>query len=192
MFVLEQAVAAAARFNREGAPFDMAINLSARMLTMKSLAIEVRAALARHNLDPARLTLELTETAALASDGSDLAPLHRLRDLGVRLSIDDYGTGLSTLDYLKKVPASEIKIDQSFIKAMPDHRSDLVMVQSTIALAHSLDRTVVAEGVETQELLDLLRSLGCDAAQGFLVGRPTSARGLLRRLHDDRRRHRAA
>lgn len=188
MFVLEQAVAAAARFNQEGEPFDMAVNLSARMLTVKSLAIEVRAVLARHGLDPARLTLELTETAALAGDGSDLAPLHKLRDLGVRLSIDDYGTGLSTLDYLKKVPASEIKIDQSFIKAMPDHRSDLVMVQSTIALAHSLDRTVVAEGVETQELLDMLRPLGCDVAQGFLIGRPTSARSLLRRLQDDRRR----
>jgi EAL domain-containing protein (putative c-di-GMP-specific phosphodiesterase class I) len=188
MFVLEQAVAAAARFNREGAPFDMAVNLSARMLTMRSLPLEVRAVLARHGLDPARLTLELTETAALAGDGSDLAPLHKLRDLGVRLSIDDYGTGLSTLDYLKKVPASEIKIDQSFIKAMRDHRSDLVMVQSTIALAHSLDRTVVAEGVETQESLDLLNSLGCDTAQGFLIGRPTSAKGLLRRLQDERRR----
>ena len=188
MFVLDQAVAAAARFNRESAPFDMAVNLSARMLTMRSLPMEVRAVLARHGLDPARLTLELTETAALAGDGSDLAPLLKLRDLGVRLSIDDYGTGLSTLDYLKKVPASEIKIDQSFIKAMPDHRSDLVMVQSTIALAHSLDRTVVAEGVETQELLDMLRTLGCDTVQGFLIGRPTSAKGLLRRLQDERRR----
>ena len=187
MFVLDQSVAAAARFNREGEQFDIAVNLSARMLAMPSLALDVRAVLARHGLDPARLTLELTETAALASDGSDMAPLFKLRDLGLRLSIDDYGTGLSTLDYLKKVPASEIKIDQSFVKAMHDHRSDLVMVQSTIALAHSLDRTVVAEGVETQELLDLLRSLGCDAAQGFLIGRPASARSLLRRLQDDRR-----
>jgi len=191
MFVLEQAVAAAARFNREGEPFDMAVNLSARMLTMRSFPMEVRAALARHGLDPARLTLELTETAALAGDGSDLAPLLKLRDLGIRLSIDDYGTGLSTLDYLKKVPASEIKIDQSFIKAMRDHRSDLVMVQSTIALAHSLGRTVVAEGVETQESLDLLQSLGCDTAQGFLIGRPTSAKGLLRRLQDERRKRAA-
>jgi EAL domain-containing protein (putative c-di-GMP-specific phosphodiesterase class I)/CHASE2 domain-containing sensor protein len=191
MFVLEQAVAAAARFNRESPPFDMAVNLSARMLTMRSLSMEVRAVLARHGLDPARLTLELTETAALAGDGSDLAPLLKLRDLGVRLSIDDYGTGLSTLDYLKKVPASEIKIDQSFIKAMRDHRSDLVMVQSTIALAHSLDRTVVAEGVESEESLDMLRTLGCDSAQGFLIGRPTSAKGLLRRLQDERRKRAA-
>ena len=188
MFVLDQAVAAAARFNREGEPFDMAVNLSARMLTMKSLPMEVRGVLARHGLDPARLTLELTETAALAGDGSDLAPLHKLRDLGIRLSIDDYGTGLSTLDYLKKVPASEIKIDQSFIKAMLDHRSDLVMVQSTIALAHSLNRTVVAEGVETQESLDQLRTLGCDTVQGYLIGRPTSAKGLLRRVQNQRRK----
>ena len=188
MFVLDQAVAAAARFNREGQPFEMAVNLSARMLTMRSFPMEVHAVLARHGVDPARLTLELTETAALAGDGSDLAPLLKLRDLGVRLSIDDYGTGLSTLDYLKKVPASEIKIDQSFIKAMRDNRGDLVMVQSTIALAHSLDRTVVAEGVETQEALDMLVSLGCDTAQGFLIGRPTSAKGLLRRLQDERRK----
>jgi EAL domain-containing protein (putative c-di-GMP-specific phosphodiesterase class I) len=155
---------------------------------MKSLPMEVRGVLARHGLDPARLTLELTETAALAGDGSDLAPLHKLRDLGIRLSIDDYGTGLSTLDYLKKVPASEIKIDQSFIKAMLDHRSDLVMVQSTIALAHSLNRTVVAEGVETQESLDQLRTLGCDTVQGYLIGPPTSAKGLLRRVQNQRRK----
>ncbi len=191
MFVLEQSVAAAARLNREGTRFDIAVNLSARILTMKTLPMEVRAVLARHGLDPARLTLELTETAALAGNGSDMAPLLNLRDLGVRLSIDDYGTGLSTLDYLKKVPASEIKIDQSFIKAMPENRSDLVMVKSTIALAHSLDRTVVAEGVETQELLDLLRSLGCDTAQGFLIGRPTSARGLMRLMQDERRKRAA-
>ncbi len=191
LFVLDHAVATAAQVNRHGASFDMAVNLSARMLTMKSLPIEVRAILARHGLDPKRLTLELTETAALAGDGSDLAPLHKLRELGVRLSIDDYGTGLSTLDYLKKVPASEIKIDQSFVKAIRDHRSDLIMVQSTIALAHSLGRTVVAEGVESEEILDILRSLKCDVAQGFLIGRPTSDKGLLRRLQDERR-HRAA
>jgi len=158
---------------------------------MKSLAAEVRATLSRHRLDPARLTLELTETAALAGDGSDLAPLFKLRDLGVRLSIDDYGTGLSTLDYLKKVPAGEIKIDQSFVKAMRDNRGDMVMVQSTIALAHSLGRIVVAEGVESKDTLDLLKSLDCDVAQGFLIGRPTSQQGLMRRLKDSRS-HRAA
>jgi EAL domain-containing protein (putative c-di-GMP-specific phosphodiesterase class I) len=191
MFVLDKAVSTAARINRESGPFDMAVNLSAKMLTMKSLPGDVRSILARHNLAASHLTLELTETSALASDGSDLQPLLELRELGVKLSIDDYGTGLSTLDYLKKVPAGEIKIDQSFVKAMRENRSDLVMVQSTIALAHSLGRIVVAEGVETQEMLELLRSLNCDVAQGYLIGRPSSDSGLIRRVQVQRR-HRAA
>ena len=122
-FVLDQAVAAAARINREHGRFDMAVNLSARMLGDKTLPSRVREILDRHGLDPARLTLELTETAALAS-GADIGPLFGLRDLGIRISIDDYGTGLSTLEYLKKIPASEIKIDQSFVKvdARPSQR----------------------------------------------------------------------
>ena len=102
--------------------------------------------------------------------------LDRLRDRGVRIAIDDYGTGLSTLEYLKKVPANEIKIDQSFVKAMKVNRSDLIMVQSTIALAHSLGRTVVAEGVEDRSLLDQLAEMGCDIAQGYAVGRPMGVR----------------
>ena len=144
----------------------------------------------KHGLDPARLTLELTETAALAN-GADTSPLFGLRDLGVRVSIDDYGTGLSTLDYLKKVPASEIKIDQSFVKSMREHRSDLVMVQSTIALAHSLGRTVVAEGVENREILDMLIAMKCEVAQGFIVGRPCSLNDLAKRLTGERKKRAA-
>ena len=190
-FVLEHAIAAAAKANRDHGAFDMAVNLSARMLSDKSLPTRVQTLLDRHHLDPARLTLELTETATLASNGSDIDPLLRLRDLGIRISIDDYGTGLSTLEYLKKIPASEIKIDQSFIKSMRDHRSDLVMVQSTIALAHSLGRTVVAEGVETRETFDLLVAMKCDIAQGFLIGRPCSVNDLTKRLLGERKRHAA-
>jgi EAL domain-containing protein (putative c-di-GMP-specific phosphodiesterase class I) len=190
LFVLDKAVEAAARINAEYGQFDMAVNLSARMLGDKTLPSRVRAVLDRHGLDPARLTLELTETAALAS-GSDTSPLFGLKDLGVRISIDDYGTGLSTLEYLKKVPASEIKVDQSFVKSMRDHRSDLVMVQSTIALAHSLGRTVVAEGVESREILDMLIAMKCEVAQGFVVGRPSSLNDLLKRLVGDRKRRAA-
>lgn len=108
--------------------------------------------------------------------------LDALRSSGVRIAIDDYGTGLSTLDYLKKVPANEIKIDQSFIKAMRFNRSDLIMVQSTIALAHSLGRTVVAEGVEDRQCLDELSAMGCDVAQGFVIGRPMGVRELVQRI----------
>jgi EAL domain-containing protein (putative c-di-GMP-specific phosphodiesterase class I) len=113
--------------------------------------------------------------------------LASLRGLGVTIAIDDYGTGLSTLDYLKKIPASEIKIDQSFVKTMLDNRSDLVMVQSTIALAHSLGRKVVAEGVEHQGVLDALIDMGCDVAQGYVIGRPMSIESLAKRISADRR-----
>ncbi len=114
--------------------------------------------------------------------------ISRLRDLGVKISIDDYGTGLSTLEYLKKVPADEIKIDQSFVKGIVDNRSDRLMVQSTIGLAHSLGRKVVAEGVEHNEVLDILIEMGCDIAQGFAIGRPMSVDSLTKRLASDAKR----
>ena len=106
----------------------------------------------------------------------------------MNISIDDYGTGLSTLDYLKKIPANEIKIDQSFVKGVVDNRSDRVMVQSTIGLAHSLGRKVVAEGVEHREVLDVLIEMKCDIAQGFAIGRPMSLDSLSKRLTSDRKR----
>ena len=124
------------------------------------------------------LTLELTETAALAGSGEGLEMIGRLRDLGINIAIDDYGTGLSTLEYLKKIPANEIKIDQSFVKGIVDNRSDRLMVQSTIGLAHSLGRKVVAEGVEHRDILDLLIEMECDIAQGFAIGRPMSLEAL--------------
>jgi EAL domain-containing protein (putative c-di-GMP-specific phosphodiesterase class I)/CHASE2 domain-containing sensor protein len=185
-YILDQAVSSAAMGARQGRSLSLAVNLSARLLHDSNLPKRVSDCLARHGLPPGQLTLELTETAALAGTGQDIEMLGRLRALGVKISIDDYGTGLSTLDYLKKVPASEIKIDQSFIKSLRDHRSDRVMVQSTIALAHSLGRIVVAEGVEDRETLDLLTSMGCDVAQGFIIGRPTSFRSIIKRMNGER------
>jgi diguanylate cyclase len=187
-FVLEKAVAAAAAINRRGTPFDVAVNLSARLLTDKGFLLRVSALLARHGLPPARLILELTETAALSGSGEGLDMIANLRALGVGISIDDYGTGLSTLDYLKKIPATEIKIDQSFVKGMVENRSDRLMVQSTIGLAHSLGRKVVAEGVEQHPTLDLLVEMECDIAQGYVVGRPMSLESLTKRIGTDRKR----
>ena len=187
-FVLEKAVAAAAQINKRGTEFDMAVNLSARLLTDKGFTLRLSALLARHGLPARHLTLELTETAALAGSGEGLEMIARLRDLGINIAIDDYGTGLSTLDYLKRIPANEIKIDQSFVKSMADNRSDRLMVQSTIGLAHSLGRRVVAEGVEHRDILDLLIEMGCDIAQGFAVGRPMSIDSLTKRLSTDRKR----
>ena len=187
-FVLDQAIGATAQLARKGYDFGIAVNLSARMLNDRRLPERVAAVLGRHGLSADRLTLELTETAAISGSGIGIDLLTRLRDLGVRIAIDDYGTGLSTLDYLKKMPATEIKIDQSFIKTMRDNRSDLIMVQSTIALAHSLGRTVVAEGVEDPQCLEQLRQMDCDIAQGFIVGRPMSFDELVRRMNSERKR----
>lgn len=186
-FILDQAIAAAANVNRKQPGFGVAVNLSARLLSDKGLVLRLGAMLARHKLPADLLTLELTETAELESSGPALDMLASLRELGITIAIDDYGTGLSTLEYLKKIPAGEIKIDQSFVKSMLDNRSDLVMVQSTIALAHSLGRKVVAEGVEHQTVLDALIEMGCDVAQGYIIGRPMSIDSLVRRLSTERR-----
>jgi len=187
-FVLDKAVAAGASITRKGRDFNIAVNLSARLLTDRNFTLRLSALLARHGLQARHLTLELTETAALVGSGEAVEMLARLRELGVNISIDDYGTGLSTLDYLKKIPAGEIKIDQSFVKAMCDNRSDRVMVQSTIALAHSLGRKVVAEGVEQREILEALIEMKCDVAQGFVIGRPMSLESLIKRIAVEQKR----
>jgi EAL domain-containing protein (putative c-di-GMP-specific phosphodiesterase class I) len=182
-FVLDRAIATAAAINRRGLKFTVAVNISARLLSDNGLVDRVQRLLRAHGLAPERLTLELTETEALQSSTSGPAVLEALRAAGIRIAIDDYGTGLSTLEYLRKVPANEIKIDQTFVKAMRHNRSDLIMVESTIALAHSLDRTVVAEGVEDRALLEQLAEMKCDVAQGYAIGRPMGVRELVQHLH---------
>jgi diguanylate cyclase len=173
-YVLSQSIQAAATTNARGTPFSIAVNLSARLLNETGLTESISRLLAKFGLAGSCLTLEITETAALAGSGSDMKALCELRDMGVQISIDDYGTGLSTLDYLKRIPATEIKIDKSFIQSIDRSHSDRVMVLSTIRLAHSLGQKVVAEGVERQETLDQLTIMGCDMAQGYFIGRPMS------------------
>ena len=187
-FVLDEAGKALVTLRASDPDFTVAVNLSARMLTDHRLTGAVLSMLDRYGLPASALTLELTETAALAGTGADIELLTQLRSIGVSISIDDYGTGLSTLDYLKKVPASELKIDQSFVRSMRDNRSDLIMVQSTIALAHSLGRKVVAEGVEDRQVLEQLAMMDCDLAQGFVIGRPMTLRELQRRIEREKGR----
>lgn len=186
-FVLEEAVRAAAEINRAGLPFGVAVNLSTRMMAVPGFPRTVADLLARHGLRPGQLTLEVTETAAMGSGGGNLRTLHALCGMGVIVSIDDYGTGLSTLEYLKKIPSNEIKIDQGFVANVTRNRSDRLMVHSTIELVHSLGQSVVAEGVEDQATLELLAEMGCDYAQGFWIGRPVPlhefARTMLAQQH---------
>jgi EAL domain-containing protein (putative c-di-GMP-specific phosphodiesterase class I)/CHASE2 domain-containing sensor protein len=188
--VLERAVQAAAELHRIQPGFNVAVNLSARLIDDLTLTDTIGELLARHGLPAKCLTLEITETAALGGSSSSLDTLHNLRAMGVQLSIDDYGTGLSTLNYLKRIPANEIKIDKSFIQGIENSLSDKLMVHSTIQLAHSLGRKVVAEGVEQRRILDLLATMDCDIVQGFLVGVPMSFEALVKLLTKvTRRRH---
>ncbi len=184
-YVLERAVQAAAEINSHGIDFGVAVNLSARLIDDPQLPEKIVRVLREHGLKPQHLTLEITETAALGTTSAHLQNLARLRHYGVQISVDDYGTGLSTLDYLKKIPANEIKIDKSFVQSMHRNQGDRVIVDSTIQLAHSLGRRVVAEGVEDREALYALSLMGCDVAQGFFIGRPIPLGALMKQLLDE-------
>lgn len=170
--VLEQAIADAARINESGRPFRVSVNLSASLLDNKYLPEFTAALLLEAKLSPKLLMLEITETAAIDIDDLVIAAtLARYKAIGIALSLDDYGSGQSTLSYFKRVPASEIKIDRGFMAQITTSTADRLMVTSTIKLAHELGRTVIAEGVEDAATLDLLRSLDCDGAQGYLIGK---------------------
>ena len=171
-FVLDTAIRDTASLDQVDPSFGVAVNLSVRLLGTVGFVDSVAACLDRHGLDPSRLTLEVTESAEIDFSGTALATLCALRDLGVKLSIDDYGTKFSTLDYVRQLPASEIKIDQRFIRSMHMDESARIMAQSTIELAHSLGLTVVAEGVELPATMAALTDMGCDVLQGYLIGKP--------------------
>lgn len=181
-YVLEHAIRAASVVNRHRRDFSVSVNVSARLLDDPTLVMTIRKLLTKHGLDAEHLTLEVTETAAIGNAARSLATLRHLRDMGVHLSVDDYGTGMSTLDYLQRIPASEIKIDRSFVVGLRANHATKVMVNSTIQLAHSLGQKVVAEGVEDPETLDELRHMGCDIAQGYLIGKPMVFRALSKML----------
>ena len=122
-----------------------------------------------------RIIFEVTETATIADANCAVAALQRFRDLGIAISMDDYGTGQSTLTYLKQLPLSELKIDRSFVQFAHRDKGDAALVRSTVDLAHELGLSVVAEGVEDEECLAFLREVGCDYAQGYLIGKPMAA-----------------
>jgi diguanylate cyclase len=178
-FVLDHALATAAAVAKRQADFGIAVNLSARLIDEPDLCEMVAAALAKHGVAAGRLTLEVTETAALGTTDQHVRRLAELKSLGVCLSIDDYGTGLSTLDYVKRLEADEIKIDRSFVQSLRTSQDDRVIVESTIRLAHSLGHLVTAEGIEDQDTLTLLDQMGCDRAQGFFIARPMPWEALL-------------
>ena len=180
LWVLEQVVVQCEAWRAEGLAIEVSINLSARDLINPDLPTRFGALMRAHGCSPASVCLEITESAILEDATHALENLDRLAALGCRIALDDYGTGYSSLSYLKSMPVDELKIDRSFVKNLLAQRDDDVIVQSTIDLAHKMALTVTAEGVEDQATLDRLRAMGCDRAQGYLMGRPIPADELTR------------
>jgi diguanylate cyclase len=153
----------------------VAVNISARNLSRGDFADGVLAAVRSSGVRPERLLIEMTETALLSDPDRAGRSLRRLAAAGIRVSLDDFGQGQTSLGYLSTLPLHEVKIDKSFVVDMLEDRSHAAIVRSVIELAHNLGFEVVAEGVETQAILDELEVLGCDIAQGFLLARPMPA-----------------
>ena len=150
----------------------ISVNLSSRQLLTGDIVDIVAGALERHGLDPTTLTLELTESTLIDDAVDAQALLHALRNLGVNLALDDFGTGYSSLTYLRAFPINVLKIDKSFVREIGTERQDTAIVAAVLALAENLGLTVVAEGVETNDQLEVLRELHCPYFQGYLFAHP--------------------
>ncbi|QTE29845.1 putative bifunctional diguanylate cyclase/phosphodiesterase [Pengzhenrongella sicca] len=171
-YLLDLAVEQCARWRAAGLELTVAVNLSARNLLDPALLTDVRAALARHGLPATALELEITEGTVMMDPARSRQVLGALADLGITLSIDDYGTGYSSLAYLQRLPMGRLKIDRTFITDLVRDEASATIVRSTIELARHLRLEVVAEGVEDDATLRMLRDMDCFAAQGFGLGRP--------------------
>lgn len=178
-WVLDEACRQMAQWHREGhTGWTVAVNLSALQFGHAALIDTVRDTLARHALDPRSLTLEITESTAMRDVDASLHILLQLDAMGVRISIDDFGTGYSSLLYLKRLPASELKIDRGFVRDLAHDTEDAAIVSAIVALGQTLNLRIVAEGVETAEQQAFLTRLGCHSLQGYLLGRPMTAESL--------------
>jgi diguanylate cyclase (GGDEF)-like protein/PAS domain S-box-containing protein len=173
--VLDDALAQCARWRDEGVPLTVAVNLGAPNLLDLGLPGDVLAALEKWEVDPSMLQLEITETIVAADPVRVIEIMNKLGELGISLSLDDFGTGSSSLAYLRELPVQELKIDKSFILGMDEDAEAATIVTTIVDLAHNLGLQAVAEGIETDEAYALLADSGCDYGQGFLMGRPMPA-----------------
>jgi diguanylate cyclase (GGDEF)-like protein len=174
-YVLEESLPRLREWRASGLELDLAVNVSDRDLADARFPDEIARLLAEHSVNPAWLELEITESLLLSDRVRTSRMLERLVGKQVRIAIDDFGVGYSSLGQLKTLPASVLKIDRSFVFGMDSDRSDEAIVSSTIDLAHRLGLQVVAEGIETPQHVDRLRAAGCDVGQGHFLGRPMSA-----------------
>ncbi len=176
-WILRAALRQLSAWRRDDFKFELAVNLSAGDIVDPQLPEYVLEQLQENQLPATALILEITESAVMRDVKVAARNMELLRVAGVRFAIDDFGTGYSSLSQLKRLPVDELKIDRSFVRDAAEDEDDALIVRSTIELGHSLGLRVVAEGVETQESLDLLADMGCDEAQGFLIARPMDAAG---------------
>jgi diguanylate cyclase (GGDEF)-like protein/PAS domain S-box-containing protein len=175
LYVIDEALRQCRAWKDDGLPLAIAVNLFARNLVDVDFPTQVAGLLERWNIEPDLLAFEITESAMLADPTRTKLILERLSAMGIRLSIDDFGTGYSSLAHLKRLPVSEIKVDRSFVMNMDEDEDDATIVRSTIDLGRNLGLEVVAEGVETEQVWNRLKALGCTAAQGYYLSRAIPA-----------------
>jgi diguanylate cyclase (GGDEF)-like protein len=170
--VLELSLKHQQQWREQGYCFSVSVNLSARNLLDERLLDTLKDLIARYESDPAKIELEITETALMQDPDAAADLLRKIAELGIKLSIDDFGTGYSSLAYLKRLPIHNLKIDKVFVSEMLSDEQDETIVKSTITLAHNLNLQVVAEGIEDAATLERLKEMGCDIAQGYHIARP--------------------
>jgi diguanylate cyclase (GGDEF)-like protein len=173
--VLDRSIAQCVRWRAAGLDLTVAVNLSVRNLSDARLPEDVERMLRRHGLPPQALQLEITESMIMSDPERALATVNQLSQLGVRLAVDDFGTGHSSLANLRRLPIDELKIDRSFVTPMLHDENDLIIVRSTINMAHDLGLKTIAEGVEDNATLTELDELGCDQVQGYHFSKPVPA-----------------
>jgi diguanylate cyclase (GGDEF)-like protein len=187
-WVLNEACRQNKAWQDEGLPrVPIAVNMSALQCEQDDVVDVIRAALSRSGLEPQCLELEITESISMANPAQSVPLMHRLKETGVTLSIDDFGTGFSNLSYLRRFPVDRLKIDLSFVREITTDPGSLAISEAIITMSHSLNLQVVAEGVENEGQLALLESRSCDTIQGYYFSPPLDADGLAQLLREDRR-----
>jgi EAL domain-containing protein (putative c-di-GMP-specific phosphodiesterase class I) len=177
-WVIEEACRQAAEWRKLGLHMRVAVNISGYQLRQDDLVDSIEKVLRKHGVAPGRFTCEITETVAMEDTRVTRAAFDRLRAAGVHVSIDDFGTGHSSLASLRRLPAAELKIDRAFVTDLASSDEARSIAVAVVQMAHSLDMRVVAEGVETERQRDLLVEIGCDELQGYLFAKPMSATAL--------------
>lgn len=183
MWLLDKGFSQCSEWHKQKIPLGVSINLSVKDLLNKALIPYIKELIEQYKVNPSWLTLEITESAFMLDPESAIAAICKLHEVGLQFSIDDFGTGFSSLSYLKKIPVHELKVDKSFTEDIVKNEKVAEIVHSTVHLAHNLNMVVVCEGVEDMETYEKLKHFGCDIGQGYLFSKPIATKALMEWLH---------